>query len=118
MAIKVTIDDNFNNPKVKVLMLKGEKGDTGDVNTEQLNAEISARTLADANLQSQITGLASGSPLVASSTSGVVRALKREVNHNSRAKEQAALSHSVSGNLKHCPANTVRSEEHHRKHNV
>lgn len=32
MAIKVTIDDNFNNPKVRVLMLKGEKGDQGDLN--------------------------------------------------------------------------------------
>ena len=32
MAIKVTIDDNFNNPKAKVLMLKGEKGDQGDLN--------------------------------------------------------------------------------------
>lgn len=36
MAIKVTIDENFNNPKVKVLMLKGEKGEQGDLNSSHI----------------------------------------------------------------------------------
>lgn len=112
MAIKVTIDDNFNNPKVRVLMLKGEKGDQGDLNhndivdnltssatnkvlsakqgkilkglvdtnTTNLGNEITARQDADADLQSQITSLASGSPLTASSTSEMTDTTRVYVN--------------------------------------
>lgn len=80
MAIKVTFDENINNPKVKVLMLKGEKGEQGDVNLAQLNAEITTRANADNNLQSQINGLASGSPLVASSISEMTDTTRVYVN--------------------------------------
>lgn len=66
--------------KAKIIMLKGEKGEQGDVNLSQLNAEISSRENADNNLQSQINGLASGSPLVASSTSGMTDTTRVYVN--------------------------------------
>ena len=47
MAIKVTIDDNFNNPKVRVLMLKGEKGDLNynDI-VDNLNSTLSNKVLS------------------------------------------------------------------------
>lgn len=67
-------------PIVKVLMLKGEKGEQGDVNLSQLNNEKNARISADNNLQSQIDGLANGTPLVASSTSGMTDTSKVYVN--------------------------------------
>lgn len=49
MAIKVTFDDNINNPKVKVLMLKGEKGDLNlshivdDLNSNENKKVLSAK---------------------------------------------------------------------------
>ena len=39
--------------KAKIIMLNGEKGEQGDVNLSQLNAEISSRENADNNLQNQ-----------------------------------------------------------------
>lgn len=66
--------------KAKIVMLKGEKGEQGDVNLAQLNAETTARENADTNLQNQINGLASGSPLVASSTSGMTDTSRIYVN--------------------------------------
>lgn len=70
-------------PIVKTLMLKGEKGekgDTGDVSLSQLNEEKNARENADINLQSQISSLGSGSPLVASSTSEMTDTTRVYVN--------------------------------------
>ena len=125
---KITIIEGNNNDKdnVRAYMVKGEKGEKGDLNhndiVDTLNStasnkvlsakqgkilkdlvdgnasdistnadniltnannitnEISARQDADANLQSQITGLASGSPLVASSISGMTDTSKIYVN--------------------------------------
>ena len=63
--------------KAKIIMLKGEKG---DVNLSQLKEEKTIRQNNDNNLQSQINGLASGSPLVASSTSGMTDTTRVYVN--------------------------------------
>ena len=72
----VSLDDNnrgnlpTNTTYWSVVALKGDKG---DVSKEQLDK-------VNANLQSQINGLASGSPLVASSTSGMTDTTKVYVN--------------------------------------
>ena len=44
MAIKVKFDENFNNPKVKVLMLKGETGATGSIGTPLVASSVSEMT--------------------------------------------------------------------------
>ena len=81
MSKMIIVEGNSNDKdNTKVFMVKGEKGDPGDVNTEQLNAEKSARINADDNLQSQISSLASGSPLVASSTSEMTNTTRVYVN--------------------------------------
>lgn len=68
---KLTIVEGNSNDKdyTRVIMVKGEKGDPGDVNTAQLN-----------DVQMQINKLASGSPLVASSTSEMTDTSKIYVN--------------------------------------
>lgn len=124
---KITIIEGNNNEKdnVRVIMVKGEKGDKGeqgDLNSSQivdnlttddsskmlsakqgkilkdlvdenqsyaeenfstkteLDNEKSAREIYDENLQSQISSLSSGSPLVASSTSGMTDTTRIYVN--------------------------------------
>lgn len=67
-------------PIVKVLMLKGEKGDRGDVSLAQLQEETNARINADNSLQNQISNLAGGGPLVASSTSEMTDTTRIYVN--------------------------------------
>lgn len=64
-------------PIVKVLMLKGEPG---DVNLEQLQAETNARKNADNILQRQIESLSQGSPLVANSTNEMTDTTRVYVN--------------------------------------
>lgn len=73
---KVNITDIQNKYKFKIFSAprgekgeKGEKGDTGEVSQKQLD-----------NVQAQIDGLASGSPLVASSTSEMINTNKVYVN--------------------------------------
>ena len=59
--------------------LLSDKADVSTVNSDIAN-ETTARTNADTNLQNQITSLASGSPLVASSTAGMTDTTKVYVN--------------------------------------
>lgn len=54
-------------PIAKVLMLKGEKGEQGDVSLQQLQNETNARISADSSLQNQINNLASSKPVVVNS---------------------------------------------------
>ena len=79
---KITIVEGNSNDKdnVRVLMVKGEKGKTGDVSRKELQEEITTRANADNVLQSQINGLASGSPLVATDTSEMTDTTKTYVN--------------------------------------
>lgn len=56
-------------PIVKILMLKGEKGDNGGISQDQFY-----------NLQSQVNGLASGSPLAASSVGEMTDTTRIYVN--------------------------------------
>ncbi len=79
---KITIIEGNSNNKdnVRAIMVKGEKGEQGDVNLSQLNEEKTIRQNNDNNLQSQINGLASGSPLVASSVAGMTDTSKIYVN--------------------------------------
>ena len=66
----------------KVLSAKQGKilKDLVDNNSNNISSEITARQNADANLQSQITSIGSGSPLVASSTSEMTDTTKTYVN--------------------------------------
>lgn len=67
-------------PIVKVIMLKGEKGEQGDVSLSQFNEEKNARISSDNNLQSQINGLTGGTPLSASSTNEMTDTTRIYVN--------------------------------------
>lgn len=72
---KITIVEGNSNNKdnVRVLMVKGEKGDTGEVTNNDLDNVKN-------NLQSQIRSLASGSPLVASSIAEMTDTTRIYVN--------------------------------------
>lgn len=120
MSKMIIVEGNSNDKdNTRVFMVKGEKGDMGDLNhndivdnltstatnkvlsanqgkvlknlidantndilenTTNISNETSARQNADEVLQNQITGLASGSPLVASSTSGMTDTTRVYVN--------------------------------------
>ena len=77
---KITIVEGNSNDKdnVRVFMVKGEKGDTGDVNIEQLNTEISNRATADNNLQNQINVINS----TKANTSDIVNTYETKTGHN------------------------------------
>ena len=72
-----TLNNYYETSEVDNLL--SNKADASTVNTNIAN-ETTARTNADTNLQNQITSLASGSPLVASSTSGMTDTTKVYVN--------------------------------------
>lgn len=81
MSKMIIVEGNSNDKdNTRVIMVKGEKGEQGDVSLSQLNEEVTERKNADSNLQNQITGLASGSPLVANSTSEMTDTSKTYVN--------------------------------------
>lgn len=63
----------FNIDKVKLITIKGPKGDPGEVTDAELQAEITARQAADLELSSEITNLraAVGSPLVANTVAAM-----------------------------------------------
>lgn len=72
---KLTIIEGNSNDKdnVRVIMVKGEKGDTGEVSNKDLIAVKN-------NLQKQINAVASGSPLVASSIDEMTDTSRMYVN--------------------------------------
>ena len=123
MSKMIIVEGNSNDKdNVRVIMVKGEKGEQGDLNhndivdnltstatnkvlsakqgkvlkdlidanettaentyatKDELNSETITRENANSNLQNQISGLASGSPLVASSVSGMTDTSKIYVN--------------------------------------
>lgn len=75
-ADAVNIDYNDTNVKLKL----DELSNNVDTNTTNISSEIATRANSVANLQSQINELASGSPLVASSTSEMTDTTKVYVN--------------------------------------
>lgn len=70
---KVNMTDIQTKYKFKIFATRGEKGEQGDVSLEQLNAVKN-------QLQNEINSLSNGSPLVASSTSGMTDTTKVYVN--------------------------------------
>ena len=72
------INVDYNDTTVKAELDK--LNNNVDINTTNISSEIATRANAITNLQSQINGLASGSPLVASSVSGMTDTSKVYVN--------------------------------------